>query len=273
MVLITEDKVIKRSLFPPCGPNASTTQGGGKPKINAQWDLMAKITRAFDNEMGETGAGIKNASEIDMSVENSFTTKWAEILDSCPWYFDMRGLIAQRPNLVPTGVGHSSTGFKADVIIQGPAPSDYDEPAAKEELEDDNTPRTPIDWEQTPEPAERRMHKRTFSEINEEEGEAAVSGDDYEPSSPVLSETEVLVPDEVESGGGLKVKGNEAHRKRPAKPSTSKPAALAPTAAPKPSKKTKLAEFSEIAKSEEMTWQQEIASPNPSKYGKARWGS
>lgn len=37
---------------------------------------MAKITRDYDTEMGQTGAGIQNASEIDMSIENSFTTKW-----------------------------------------------------------------------------------------------------------------------------------------------------------------------------------------------------
>ncbi|KAJ7713778.1 hypothetical protein B0H14DRAFT_3523242 [Mycena olivaceomarginata] len=34
-----EDKDIKRSLYPPCGPNAFSSNGGGKPKIDAQWEL------------------------------------------------------------------------------------------------------------------------------------------------------------------------------------------------------------------------------------------
>jgi hypothetical protein len=37
---------------------------------------MARISTAFDTEMGQTGAGIQHASEIDMNVRNSFTTKW-----------------------------------------------------------------------------------------------------------------------------------------------------------------------------------------------------
>lgn len=39
IALIAEDKFIKQSLYPPCGPNASTTKGGGKPKVEAQFEL------------------------------------------------------------------------------------------------------------------------------------------------------------------------------------------------------------------------------------------
>ncbi|KAJ7791867.1 hypothetical protein B0H14DRAFT_3565952 [Mycena olivaceomarginata] len=39
LALIAEDKDIKQSLYPPCGPNASSSNGGGKPKIDAQWEL------------------------------------------------------------------------------------------------------------------------------------------------------------------------------------------------------------------------------------------
>lgn len=38
-----EHKQIKQSLYPPCGPNASTTNGGGKPKSNAHWDLFVLL--------------------------------------------------------------------------------------------------------------------------------------------------------------------------------------------------------------------------------------
>jgi hypothetical protein len=37
---------------------------------------MGKITRAYNTQMGETGAGIHDAQSIDMSKKNEFTTKW-----------------------------------------------------------------------------------------------------------------------------------------------------------------------------------------------------
>lgn len=37
---------------------------------------MTKITNEHKATMGETGAGITKADEIDMSKENAFTTKW-----------------------------------------------------------------------------------------------------------------------------------------------------------------------------------------------------
>ncbi|KAJ7623090.1 hypothetical protein DFH06DRAFT_961539, partial [Mycena polygramma] len=40
LALISEDTLIKQFLFPTCGPNPSTRDGGGKPKVNADWDLV-----------------------------------------------------------------------------------------------------------------------------------------------------------------------------------------------------------------------------------------
>ena len=76
------------------------------------------------DEMGQTGAGIAREDDIDLIQENSFTSKWGTtvdkllsrvrltilpvmIKDACPWFFDMRDLIAEQPNLVPTGLGNS----------------------------------------------------------------------------------------------------------------------------------------------------------------------
>ncbi|KAJ7205818.1 hypothetical protein GGX14DRAFT_327153, partial [Mycena pura] len=107
---IFENRDIKRALYPPPGPNASTAKGGGKTKTSAHWLLclkvfgekpkykkalaavdtakdrtayankiknrlrsMAKITRDFMDEMGQTGAGIRHADEIDMGVDNTLT--------------------------------------------------------------------------------------------------------------------------------------------------------------------------------------------------------
>lgn len=47
-----EYKIIKQSLFPPCGLNASTTNGGGQKKVDAQWQLcvllLGKIAKYKD---------------------------------------------------------------------------------------------------------------------------------------------------------------------------------------------------------------------------------
>ncbi|KAG2084741.1 uncharacterized protein F5147DRAFT_782369 [Suillus discolor] len=68
---------------------------------------MSEITCKYMDEMGETGVGITQEDEINMDVKNSFTTKWAIIKEACPWFFDMWELIAERPNQVPVGLGHS----------------------------------------------------------------------------------------------------------------------------------------------------------------------
>ncbi|KAJ6487788.1 hypothetical protein C8R45DRAFT_781754, partial [Mycena sanguinolenta] len=111
---ISEDKFIKRALFPPPGPNGSTSKGGGMKKVVAQWKLclllfgddprykeavaaattnptqqtvwankvknrlrnMATTTRDYIAEMGQTGAGMACTADIDMSRTNAFTTKW-----------------------------------------------------------------------------------------------------------------------------------------------------------------------------------------------------
>ncbi|KAK7001487.1 hypothetical protein R3P38DRAFT_2796007 [Favolaschia claudopus] len=40
---INETAALKRSIFPPCGPNASTKDGGGMPKTHAYWDLAVHL--------------------------------------------------------------------------------------------------------------------------------------------------------------------------------------------------------------------------------------
>ncbi|KAJ7744712.1 hypothetical protein B0H14DRAFT_3514652 [Mycena olivaceomarginata] len=93
------------------GPNASTKKGGGKTKVSARWEIclkllgdhpeyqeaiaaaanvprerspwanriknrlrtMGKETRAYIEIMGQTGARIECAADIDTTKENSFT--------------------------------------------------------------------------------------------------------------------------------------------------------------------------------------------------------
>ncbi|KAJ7872533.1 hypothetical protein B0H14DRAFT_3438924 [Mycena olivaceomarginata] len=272
---ISENTSIKQSLFPPCGPNVSMAEGGGKPKVVAQWELcvlrfgedkefkdaiaaaadvpserttwsiriknhlckMAQITRAYITEMGETGAGIQNAAEIDTTQSNAFTNKWGTYLSftsKSPCTALMRNLIAERPNLIPTGLGYST------VDNEGPD-NDEDELTSQASV--------PLEgWDKSPSPRQSPNP----------EG----SSDDYEPSSPVASELEPV------DNGKMAINETKPARKEhkaetkpkahPAKPRTSKPVVSVPAAALKPSKKTKLAEFSEIVKTEEKTRQKEL---------------
>ncbi len=45
---------------------------------------MQKITKRYNDEMGETGAGLKDASEINTGEKNAFTTKWGTYLQPGP---------------------------------------------------------------------------------------------------------------------------------------------------------------------------------------------
>jgi hypothetical protein len=195
----------------------------------------------------------------------------------------MRNLIAQRPNLVPVGLGHSGTGISAGVIMpahmdaDADADADLDADVDVDELEEDVEAAETFftHWDTSPDPDSLR-HKRTFSEIASNDEEVLVgSGDDYEPSSPMISESGLPAERDPKAGEQeeeevqedadeyeedakpkIKAKGKETHRKNSAKPSKSTPAAAAP--AVKAPKKSKLAEFSDIAKSEERTRQKEL---------------
>ena len=43
----------------------------------------------------------------------------AIIKQSCPWFFEMQELIAERPNIVPTGLRNSESGIDMDMFGGG----------------------------------------------------------------------------------------------------------------------------------------------------------
>jgi hypothetical protein len=200
----------------------------------------------------------------------------AEISKKCPWFFEMRELIGQRPNLVPTGLGHSSTPVASGVILPEETSANEDE---KDDTDNHSVSSIPYDdWEHTPgHTPEPEARKRTFNDM-EDDGAAVGSGDDYGPSSDIAdSAPHIPTPDnDSDDDMGLehaqdtaddnndgdepkaKSKGRKTHRKTFAKPGTSKPAVPAPAAAPKLTKRTKVAEFAEIAKEDERTRQKEL---------------
>ncbi|KAJ7791375.1 hypothetical protein B0H13DRAFT_2173092 [Mycena leptocephala] len=305
---IVEGRDIKRALFPPVGPNASTSNGGGKTKVAAHWQLcvlllgdnpkykdaieaattpkeqlswanriknrlrtMGKTTRGYIEEMGQTGAGIERADDIDTTVTNSFTTKWCmyapgnKIAKECPWFFDMRDLIGQRPNLVPIGLGHSDSAFDPDVMNPAPPPyeSSCETTGLENTIDDDMSSNHHEDLTLSEiDAADDFASSADYDElqsapIDDEYRPSSPSGDDSSPNTDLDAKDEDADVDEAKSVP--KGKGVVKPRKTPANPGRTKPApAVTPAAAPKASKKGKLTEFAEIAKTEEVTRQKEL---------------
>ncbi|KAF9062770.1 hypothetical protein BDP27DRAFT_1427533 [Rhodocollybia butyracea] len=95
--IITESSVIKvfiRALV----QILPQKDGGGHPKTDFLFmvaeTLWEKEVMKYKAEMGETGAGIQREDDIDMSLDNLLTEAWSRIRDICPWFFDMKAVMA-----------------------------------------------------------------------------------------------------------------------------------------------------------------------------------
>ncbi|KAJ6543454.1 hypothetical protein DFH09DRAFT_1282503 [Mycena vulgaris] len=159
-----EDEAIRRGLFPPPG---SVKRSGAQPKKHFQWllaqtlfaqhpqyaeafskALMGKAkdqkpwwckiknrvkiltdeARAHIDTMGQTGAGLEDADKIIEGTE--LHTKWDEIKESCPWFFEMRSLIGERPNLRPVGIGNNDSDIDTSLLLRGDDQDDQDHNAS-----------------------------------------------------------------------------------------------------------------------------------------------
>ncbi len=88
-------------------------------------------------DMEQTGHGIMSKDEIDFNLDNRFTNLAREciyayacystdivvgkVLADCPWYYEIKVLIGQRPNLQPIGLGNSRTPINESVFRHGRA--------------------------------------------------------------------------------------------------------------------------------------------------------
>jgi hypothetical protein len=102
---------------------------------------LIKKARGQIEEMGQTGAGI--GSEEDIQPGTVFTTKWGETCfmdfeSSCPpahvakdsikkdspWFFHMRSLVGERPNLVHAGLGNNDSEVDMSILLGGDRDAD-----------------------------------------------------------------------------------------------------------------------------------------------------
>ncbi|KAI0739816.1 hypothetical protein C8Q80DRAFT_1274843 [Daedaleopsis nitida] len=248
---ITDDLTIQNALFPPPGASQSTRNGGGKPKMDYYWKLYnvlfsmhleynqepsrktVKLVNKARTTLGKTGEGLDRASNITNTLPEHWRNKWDEIQSSCPYFFELRDLIAQRPNDCLAGVGHAGTQIDTSAVLS----------------ENDSEPGPDMTEE--------------FNELDDDE-------EQQQSSKEAVGSGEEAEEEEEEVAGTNKRKSATSSHKTPAKPSKKPktPARLdpsTPTSSTSDSKgrgkvkKFKGAlDFEELAKNEEHTKQKEL---------------
>ncbi|KAH9946452.1 hypothetical protein B0H21DRAFT_693708 [Amylocystis lapponica] len=190
--------------------------------------------------MGETGMGITSASEIDMSIQNKFTNKWAEIVQAFPYLWEMKALIGQRSNANPTGIGNGQSEIDVELLQRikdnSPGP-DLGDDGPVSPMEDR------ISWSPTP----SLSHDSPLAKPIAEDGEDML---DLAASPLCAPETRKRKAASVEDNDSIVPK--PPTKKTAARSSTSTPAVKGQLS--KKTKKLKMADqFSEVAVAEEAT--------------------
>jgi hypothetical protein len=149
------------------------------------------------------------------------------IKEACPWFFEMRELIAEHPNQVPVGLGNSATGFDMTVITAG---SEF-EPSSGIE-----------DW------GSDTVGNEDFRDLSEGATEELDNKNTFDSSTMYSLKRKASMSSETGDQG-------LATPKTGPQPGISKPATRAPKNTVKKQKKD---EFVELVQAEEMTRQKEL---------------
>ena len=74
-------------------------------------------------EIGETGAGVTGEEEIDEG--STLANKWIEVKERCPYFFLLRDLLGERPNVTEPARANSKTQLDLNCLKQStPAPAE-----------------------------------------------------------------------------------------------------------------------------------------------------
>jgi hypothetical protein len=97
-------------------------------------------------------------SKVSLHALISYLTP-VEIVSKCPWFLEMHTWIAQRLNIVPTGLSHSTSEANEGVIFprslsanntgNNGAGNDDEQEEGEDKNDDDGTSGTPIEWPTT----------------------------------------------------------------------------------------------------------------------------
>lgn len=199
--------------------------------------------------MGETGAGI--SSEDEIAAGTSFSTKWGKILlfnvvglsdaacsemikEVSPWFFRMRSLIGERPNLIPVGIGNTSTPVDDLALLATNGASDFNSD----------------DYDESDEEKPEK-----HSELAGDDTAPGSNGDSIKITPPPSELPKRKRADSVEVIPTVSTKSNPKKKKKGPLPNTSAPALA--KSAPNKAKTTK-EKFAEAAKEEEETERRQL---------------
>ncbi|KAI0747756.1 hypothetical protein C8Q80DRAFT_1270227 [Daedaleopsis nitida] len=91
--------------------------------------------RHTQETLGNTGEGLRSAEDITESFPESFRNKWEEVKADCLFFFEMRDLLAQRPNLTPVGLGNAvNTEIETSVLLPNLKTGSTEQSASDEDI-------------------------------------------------------------------------------------------------------------------------------------------
>ncbi|KAL0564352.1 hypothetical protein V5O48_017696 [Marasmius crinis-equi] len=212
--------------------------------MKSQLRRMELKTAEIRNAMGQTGMGLKSADQINMDADSNITNAWKKYGEKFPWFFQFRDIIAERPNVVLTGVGNSTTDIdiEQDILGQDDDDGDLSSIIATSDMNDVGEPGD--DGEDDEDDVDEAALGTGAGSLGTKRRSDDISGG---PGEEIAKDCE----EEREANAKLT---KTASKKTGPRKSTSKPAEP-PT---KRAKKSKVDEFAEIAKAEEGTRQREI---------------
>ena len=227
-------------------------------------DSLEKKTREYLEEMGETGKGISEEDEIDMSQSTTLVNKWgtshfsphtdslcshhvlAIIKAKFPYLWNMKSLIMERPNIIRTGIGNSEDPVDINVILTQGDNSDDDDLAEATSPQFSASPNAP-----DPPPTSKTSAKRRLSLLDET---ISSDSDDEDPELQKIIAAAAAAKKTTPTNAPLTP---TPQKKTPARSGTSAPAPKGSSG--KGKKKLKFSEqFNEVALAEEETRQRQL---------------
>ncbi|KAJ6615737.1 hypothetical protein B0H10DRAFT_2220072 [Mycena sp. CBHHK59/15] len=97
-------------------------------KIKNRLKVVTASARASIEMMGQTGAGLESADEI--LPDTPLQTKWDKIKEDSPWFWHMRSLIGEHPNLRPVGIGNNGDNMDTSLLIPNADDDDVTHPSS-----------------------------------------------------------------------------------------------------------------------------------------------
>jgi hypothetical protein len=75
LALIGENKSIKQALYPPCGANASSKDGGGKKKVEALWKLCLLLLKGDPKYAEALAAATAGSAKVRAAWANKIKAR------------------------------------------------------------------------------------------------------------------------------------------------------------------------------------------------------